>query len=414
MNVNSTDSNSFPVYMADSGQLDAFERLRVSEPVTLFDGQNQYDTSPLFWENILTGSGAVAHLPNEASIRMRVTSASGDKVIRQTREYFRYTPGKSHLIVMSRVMGIPKANTRQRIGYFDANNGLFFENDGSTFGVVQRSSTSGSPVDTRVAQSAFNLDKLDGTGKSGININLANANIFVIDLEWLGVGRTRFGVFDQFGRVQYCHEFRNANTLTVPYMSTANLPVRAELEATGTASGNTDMKNICTSVMVEDGPSALQATGLNFCANNGTSTISVTTRRAVVSIEPKATFNSIVNRGKIGEITFDLYVAGNPIFYEIIYDGTLGGSPSWNSVANESITEFDVAGTTVAGGVMVHSGYIAAGNVNNPSMETDSITAKLPLVLDSAGANPKKLSIVVTSMSGTATVAAAFHFTEVY
>ena len=413
-NARSDDSRGMPVYPLDGAHVDAFERIRISEPITLFDGLNQYNDSPLFFETTLTGGGTSTHLPNESSVRLSVTTASGDKVIRQSREYFRYTPGKSQLILMSNVMGAPKANTRQRLGYFDASNGLFFENNGSTFGVVQRSKVSGSVVDTRVAQSAFNIDKLDGTGLSRINIDLSKANVFVMDFEWLGVGRVRMGVFDQVGRIQYCHEFVHVNTNTTAYSTTACLPLRWELENTGTAASETDLRVICCSVITEDGAFLDQTTGLKFSASNGTTTKSVTSRVAVLSIEPKATFNSIENRGKIANLSFEIYTQDNPVFYEIIYGGTLGGTPSFNSVDGSSIVEYDTAGTTVTGGIVIDSGYVPSGDKLPPSVITRSALSKLPLVLDSTGANPIKLTVVVTSLNLTAVVGAALHWTEVY
>lgn len=395
----------------DNGSLDAFSRLRISQIKTLYDGLNEYNESPLFMENVLTGTGAITHLPNESSVSISTGgTASGAKVVRQSREYFRYIPGKSQYIIMSRIFGATKANVRKRSGYFDDNNGLFFEDNGTNFGLVQRSYTSGSVVDTRIAQTSWNLDKLNGTGASGVTLDLSKDNIFLIDFEWLGAGRVRFGVFID-GKILYLHKFNNENSLTVPYMTTGCLPLRSEIENTSTAASSTDFKITCSSVITEDGASP--ATGLNESCSNGITPIAVTTRRAILSIRPKATFNSIVNRIHAEEVNFDLLAATNNCFYEIVYGGTLGGTPSWTSAGASSTVEFDVAGTTVTGGIVLAQGYCAVGTKTGSSM-SKGLTSKLPLVLDIAGANPINLSIVCTSMSGTSNVAGAFNWLEIY
>jgi hypothetical protein len=403
-------TSPLPVQLnTDNAAGDAFGRLRTSSPTTLFDTNSQYDASPLFIERVLTGGGTSAHLPNESSILFTVGTASGDKVLGQTREYFRYTPGKSQMIIQSRVMGIPKLNTRQRIGYFDDNNGFYFENDGSTFGVVQRSFVTGSVINNRVAQSAFNLDKLDGTGSSGLTIDLSKANIFIIDFQWLGAGRVRFGV-DIDGVVTYCHELLNANHLTTSYMTTGCLPMRAELENTGTSATPTTMKIICSSVIVEDG--SLIASGVQSSVNNGITAIPVTTRRSILTIRPKATFNSIVNRAKVSEFDFEVKVDADAL-YEIVYNGVLGGTPSWTSAGASSTVEYDKAGTTVTGGIVLASGYLGV-SFKGTSNIGKNLVSKLPFCLDIAGANPTNISIVITSFSGTSNATGSMTWKEIY
>lgn len=399
------------VLTADSPSVDAFGRWRVSAPHTIFDAQNEYNDSPLFYETVLTGAGISTHVPNESAVNLTVGTAGGDKVVRQSKEYFRYVPGKSFLVVLSRVMGVPKANTRQRIGYFDAQNGLYFENNGTNFGVVQRSYTSGSVVETRITQANFNLDKLDGTGASGITLDLSKANIFMFDLEWLGVGRVRFGIFGSNGNPVYCHEIDNSNTNTTSYMRTANLPLRNEVENTGISASNTTLKVICSTVVVEDGEQI--ATGIPGSANNGVSAIAVTTRRAILSIRPKLTFNSIVNRAKIEELKV-LIQADAAALWEVVYNGALGGTPSWASVGASNTVEKDVAGTTVTGGIVIASGYISASLGSETANISSSLISKLPFGLNIAGDTPIILSLVVTSVTGTANSLGSFTWKEIY
>jgi len=172
---------------------DAFARVRVSDPVTLFDSTMQYDLQANSWETVVTGTGSVTHRAALAAAEMAVGTASGDRVVRQTHRYIRYQPGKSHLMLATGTLGAVKAGVRRRVGLFDAANGVFFQSTPPGWAVVVRSSTSGSPVDTVIPQADWNMDPLDGSGPSGIVLDPAKANIFLVDLEWLGVGRVRFG-----------------------------------------------------------------------------------------------------------------------------------------------------------------------------------------------------------------------------
>jgi hypothetical protein len=184
---------NFSVSLKDGADKDAFGRLRTADPVSLFTSQFQYDLQPLLWESALSGSGTTTHLPNEAACRMRVAVAA-DEVIRQSRQYSRYKPGKSLLIAETFVMGAGTENVRKRVGYFDAQNGIFLEQNGIVdVALVRRTYTSGAAVDNRVVQASWNVDKFDGTGPSGLTLDLTKAQILLMDLQWLGVGRVRIG-----------------------------------------------------------------------------------------------------------------------------------------------------------------------------------------------------------------------------
>ena len=224
---------------------DAFGRVRVSDPATLFDSQHQYTSQPLYWGEQATGTGAATHLPNEASVRLSTGgTASGAKMYRRTKAYFRYQPGKSQFIAMTFVLGAATNNLRRRVGYYDSHNGIFVEQTGSGASVVRRTYTSGSAVDNVVAQDSWSIDRFDGTGPSGVTLDWTKTQILVIDLQWLGVGRVRVGFYVN-GVLYYAHEFLNANNLSLVYMTSANLPLGYEIENTGITAGTNTMDCIC-------------------------------------------------------------------------------------------------------------------------------------------------------------------------
>lgn len=405
-----------------STSLDAFSRLRTSNPVTVFDSQNQYDMTPLLWENTVGGAGTPTHSVNESCVVMSTGgTASGDYVYRQTKQYFRYQPGKSQLIVLTGVPGSIIVGRRQRWGCFDSQNGLFFEQNGTTLNVVRRTNTSGTVTDNVIPQGSWSGDSLSttiGTTYGTFNLDTTKANVYFIDFQWLGVGRVRFGVYDGEALPLVAHEIDNANTLDTVYMTTGNLPVRFEIENTANCSPIGTMKQICTTVISEGGFETER--GLFQTANTGTNVTAVTGRRSVLSIRPSGSFNGIVNRAQIETLAFDILGQTGgvaDIFYEIVYNPTFSGTPTWTAVGTStSCMEYSTHGTpaigSVSGGVIIDSGYIEVASKATGQLSKELIS-KLPVVLDTAGSTPIPVSIVCSSMGASVNVAAAFNWKEI-
>ncbi len=208
---------------------DAFGRLRSSSPLTLFDSSHRYEDNGLWTTSSGTG-GTTSFNANAGLVDLSVTTASGSEIIRETTKVCSYQPGKSLLVMSTFVMNAPKAGLRQRIGYYGANNGVYLEKNGTaspTF--VERSYVTGALTETSVAQSSWNIDKLDGTGASGVTLDLTKAQILFMDIEWLGLGTVRMGfVID--GKLIHCHSFHHANLITSTYITTASLPLRYEIK----------------------------------------------------------------------------------------------------------------------------------------------------------------------------------------
>lgn len=396
------------ITQSDFATGDAFGRARVSEPTTLFDSQMQYNAQPLLWESV--GDGTATHVAAKAAVQMTVTA--GQSLVRQTRAYHRYQPGKSQLILMTGVLGAATSGVTKRMGYFDASNGIFLELTDAGLGIVKRSNVTGTPTDTRIEQSDWNM-AWGAQGALALTqaIDETKAQIFVIDMEWLGVGRVRCG-FVVDGITFYVHEFNHANVIDTVYMTTANLPIRYEsVSTTGAAS---DMYQICSTVVSEGG--FREELGTPHGIGNGATGVTVSSRRAVLSIRPKATFNTLVNRGAILPDEVGIYVTTAPAYYEIVYGGALGGTPSWASAGDNSIVEYDVAGTTVTGGEVLQTGYVTTSGTGGTAKGSaaTALLSKLPLVLDSAGANPIALSVVLTGIGGNPVVHASVNWRELY
>ena len=341
---------------------DAFGRWRVASPYTILDTKQLVDKLPLFYDEAIAGAGATSvHNPNRASTLMTVPSSVESSVIRQTKLRGTYQPGKSLLILCTFVIGAKVAGVTKRVGYFDEKNGLFLQCQNEQMAIVRRSYSSGSAVDTVVAQADWNVDKMDGTGESLITLDFTKTQILVIDFEWLGVGRVRYG-FVVNGEIFYCHYLNNANILDLAYMSTPNLPIRYEISNSGTGLTST-LEHICSSVVSEGGQ---ESTVLQTYVSRSGAPVTLANQdlyTPVLSLRLKA-----ANIGaRLSPAQVDIMATSSTSYeWRLILNPTIAGADlvSWVGLANSGM-EYDItrnATNTVTGGHIVAGGYGASSN----------------------------------------------------
>src|SRR5210317_2184706 len=361
---------------------DAFGRLRVSNPLTIFDSKNVMSKNNLFDED-LTGSGTVTYTANKSTVNLNVTTASGDKVIRQSKRVMSYQPGKSLLILNTFVMNTPEADLKQKVGTFDANNGIFFYADGTTLKIVRRTYTSGSAVDTEISQSSWNGDKLDGSGASGYTLNVDKASILFTDYEWLGMGAVRVGfVID--GKFIVAHTFLNANDLTTVYMQTANLPIRYEIETTGTISGAAVLQQVCSTAMIEGGyaPEGLrQMIGTASLGGVNLTTAGTFYNLATIRIKSGRPYAVIVPQGALAAA-----VSNSDFELQLRLNATPSTAFSYTSYSDN--VEYDLAGTTtITGGTIISKTYLSGKGVSSANVNGDGFNFDYQLGQTIAGAS---------------------------
>jgi hypothetical protein len=400
------------VGIADGANLDPFSRLRVSEARNLFDSQFTYNLNPLLFEQLVSGSGAsIAHDTTERVALMTFTSTpTGGTASMQTYEWFRYQPGNGQLIFLTFNFIEHATDVLKFVGYGDlANNGVHLISDGS--GLSWRILSDTTHGDETVAQANWNLDPLDGSGGSGITLDVSKTHIAVIDVQALYVGRVRVG-FDIDGQVIYCHEFLHANSATYPYIQTASLPLIAGMTCSGTAS--TTMQFICATVKSEGGP---EEPGSYTFAIEGTATAASGARTHILSLRPKTTFNSLVNRLKFELTSVNVLVTGNnPVLWELCLGQVISGTTTFSDAnATYSAFEYNSAGT-ISGSpaIVIASGYVPANNQAKGEI-AHQVVNRYPITLDAAGAVRAlgTLSLLVTGIGGTSACRASFNWREV-
>ena len=359
-NVNATlDSNANVIISGFSGATsDAFGRLRVSNPYTLFDTNNRYYDHQQF-SSAINGTANVVYVANQSSFQLNVGTSVNDSVIRETMRVFPYQPGKSQLTLLTFCMNTPKTNLRQRVGLFGANDGIFFENDGTYNYMVIRSASTG--VEERVRQDAWNGDRLNGAGgannPSGITLYPDRTQIYYADVEWLGVGNVRVG-FIINGQYILCHTFQHANQTgnTKVYMTTATLPIRYEITNTGATSGASMMTQICSTVISEGGYNSY---GTTQSAGTGTTTkrlASLGTYYPVVSIRLAPTrLDSIVLPRQVDVLSPTV----NYYRWVLLLNPTLTNA-TWAGTSPTGTVQYDTAATAISGGIEIQSGYASS------------------------------------------------------
>ena len=333
----------------DSGALDAFGRQRFSQPFTLFDSMLRYTKRTDLWDESTVGGGTTNFLTNESSLELKTTVASGDTTLRRSRRRFPYQPGKSLLFMGSFVGNQPITGLTQEIGYFDDNNGVILRASGTTIQFVVRSSATGTVQENVVSQAQWNIDTF-------ATFDFTKANIFVTDLEWLGVGRVRCGfVID--GEIRYCHEFNHSNNIDKVYMTSAILPASYRLHNSSAIASPAVLKQICTSVVSEGG---FQPTGPIYITGRGAGSftaISSETMVAAIRMVSGRTDNVII------PAQIDASIGGN-LASNLVAEWRLRLNPTvsgtWLAADNGRGNVQVMSSGTFSGGTVIGAGLVAS------------------------------------------------------
>ena len=385
--ANLASNASVQVSGFSDGLKDAFGRLRVSNPYTLFDTQNRYYDHEQY-SSSLTGTANVVFQANSSTFMCNVGTNSGDSVLRETVRVFPYQPGKSLLIYESFCFNDPKPNLRQRMGYFDSDNGIYFEADGEDLYMVIRSSSSGIVVEDRVAQANWNIDTLSGLGgssnPSGIELEPALDQIWFCDIEWLGVGTVRVG-FIIDGNYIECHHFHHANIPstgtvdnTTTYMTTATLPLRCEITNTGTTGSASMLRQICASVISEGGYQ-LSGSGNPRAASHLIGTPvrlpNDASFKPVIAIRLKPTMLDAV----VIPMNYTLVPVAQSMFQYRIYKYAVTSGGAWVDSAVDSAVQYNLAPTALVSGDIVEQSFINSTNQSSgaPTQEVFTFTYQL-------------------------------------
>lgn len=402
---------SVNVILEDSPNLDAFSRLRVSSPGWRFDGQFPYQYNTDVWDGA-SSSGSLVY--NNVNRLVTLVNDAGTNVTGlQSHYYAPYTPGRGQLSFMTfNMKTAPTSQVTKRVGYFDGNNGVFLEWDATT-GIsvnIASNTTNGSQ---KVLQANWNIDPLLGTGPSGFTLDLTKVQIFFVSLQALYVGRVIVG-FDIDGKLVPVHAFTHANKITAPYIQQASQPVRFEVRGTNAAASQMDA--ICATVISEGGEELMDIFGRPFAVNTGVVSTPVTVRRPILTIRPKAAFNSQRNHALMIPTGAAAYVGIAFGVVELVRNGTITGpanTPYTDVDTINSTVEYNTNGTSITGGQAIYADYATPNTIEHidqgdlaPGRLIFNYSYTLP------NNNADSLSLVVTS-SGSSTCTGSMNWKEI-
>jgi len=392
-------------------QLDAFSNMRTADPSFVADGQLTYDLQPILYQQVTSANGTIAHdATNRCATISLASASSGEDTYMQSYQHYRYQAGRGQEIFITWAGHSLTANCEMYVRYGNGSNGIGFASDGTLTGSRFEILSDTGNGDQLVSQANWNQDKLDGTGASGYTLDPTKTHILVIDVQALYVGRVRVG-FDIDGAIVWAHEFYHANNIAVPYIQTANLPIRAGIKATDdSATGS--MRFICSCVLSRGGQE--QIAGYDYSVE-GTVEAASGARTHLLSIRPKTTFNSITNRVEFVLEDVEILVTGNnPVYWELCLGQALT-TPTYAD-ANATYSAYEYADAETLSGspaVVFASGYCAASN-QAKGVVSRGITNRYPITLDVAGAvrDMGTLTLLVTGLGAASVCRGQIHWKE--
>ena len=366
--------------------LDAFGRLRTSECFTTFSYYpslltNNSSLDVDTWVTLEGGLGSATY-HNDNYINMSVSSTN-DYVVRITKQPMEYQPGKSRLLyITGTILGenLNGDTLTTRLGLFNIDSstppavteGVYFQTDGTNLQWVETTQLGTITVN----QSSWNVDIFDGNGPSGKTLTTSHlqvAMLYVIDQEWLGVGRIRVGfVID--GVIYYAHLFNHS--LSVQYTTTPRQRICYQINGTS-ISGTHTMRQMCATSISESGYFPLCPRVSVSTTSNGVSMDSQGTKYILLALKIQSQYtNGLIkllgsttsysgNSGRTGLYEIQLHSTNGSI-------GSINGSLSYSSISN-SISQFavgDGSQTISSDGFILSSGFVSG--------QTNAIIVRTP------------------------------------
>jgi hypothetical protein len=392
-------------------QVDAFNRLRVSNPLTLFDSSHRFRDNNL-WSSLTANGGTVSFNLTQGLMDLNVTNAAGASALRETTKVFAYQPGKSLLVMNTFVMGASATGLVQRVGYFGDENGIYFQMEDDAISFVERSIVTGSLVNTVTPRSSWNGDKLNGTGPSGVTLDITKAQIMWMDIEWLGVGTIRTG-FIINGQFITCHSFHHANIINSTYITTASLPLRYEIFNKSATAGSKTLKQICSTVISEGG---YELRGLQQAI--GTPITSPKTLTTQGIFYPVATIRLNPNRldGIVILTALSIMGTSTGIYnWQVRASGTTtGGSGTWVDAGVDSCVQYKLDATGITGGRILASGFLTANTQSAASVDIlKEALFKFQLERNIFTGTPFELTLAVAASTNTELVYGSMDWEEI-
>lgn len=385
------------VKYADTSNLDAFGRLRISNITSLLEYKHTFNKLPLIINEVTAGTATSVWQQQYAQVQM-TTSSNNDYVIRQGKSRGIYQPGKGQIVETTFSNFQIQTNVIKRVGYFTTTtsapynsimDGFLLESNGQTGVISFQIWQSGTSIYSAATTSWLTEDY------NVTNIDWSLSQLMMVDYQWLGVGRVRFYMIID-GAPKLFATYTAANNIPYVYMSSANQPIRYEIRQVGAGSGTFNM--ICSQVAMEGSLNNLfRSQGLQ--AFNIQSMATAGTKYALLGFR--------LNSGSEGanvilEIVFSINTTSpskSDYYLTIEWNPTLSSSVTFSATTNSPVEYATGGGRTVTTSNFIISTALGAGsgaqsdsfnftdNIIRPGVNVDGTRDEIWICAVSAGNN---------------------------
>ncbi|MDT9718060.1 hypothetical protein QVE09_04075 [Paenibacillus sp. ClWae2A] len=350
-----------------------FDELRVAQKTPIVELTSVYGLSILRDAVTTTGAGTVTN--NATEYNLSTTASGVDSAVLESVLRGRYEPGYAgEAGIGVRIPSLPIGNQVAQWGLYDTQNGAFFGvNSTTVFVTVRRAG-----VDTTVPQSLWNVDPLNGTGPSGVTLNLSKGNIYQVLFTWYGYGVIEFRVVipDPVTLAQEVVTVHRFSPTGQTSFVDPNLPLRAQVANNGTGAVYSIFVGGRQYSIIGKYEPTYRVTSERRRITNVTSTLTPVisfTRKAVFPAGSARTNSVQVNLEEINVIsTVDLS-------YQVLVGGTLNGAfvnyPTATTIIPDSETALLVnnTSTTITGGEVVFQGITGGGAGNTTILASEEL-----------------------------------------
>jgi hypothetical protein len=330
----------------------AFGDLRIAELTPEVEVTFPYNINGEFLNTTTANGGTVTQADSMAVLQTSTNSAGS--ALMETVRPLKYRAGLGALARYTGLFTTGVANSTQRIGVGDDNDGYFFGYNGADFGILRIQDG----TETWTSQANWNIDVMDGSNgsdnPSNMTLDPTKINVFEIAYQWLGAGEIEFFIEDPAdGQFAPVHRIRYANTNTVPSVYNATLPLSAKVINSGNTS-NLTLKSASMAGFVEGKSKILGPTEVY----DSTSTHS--TETAFFHLRNKSTYLTLDNR--VTCYLQKLSVGNDAVSlstFRVYRNATLSGVASWADInGDDSPMEVDEVQTYTSGGTLLFSGVV--------------------------------------------------------
>jgi hypothetical protein len=205
-----------------------------------------------------------------------------------------------------------------------------------------------SSTDTWVAQSAWNGDKLDGTGASGFTLNPQFGNIYQVDMQYLGFGnvnmKVRVASGDNNAAWVTAHVFAFPNTRTTPHSSQPSMP----FTQTAYSAGSTTNVSVACGSFAGFVEGDIMLTGPRMTYEDVSTAVSTGAYYALMTVRNDYTYRGRANQAVVNLLSMGgAHDDATPVTLYLIRNGTLVGTPNFQAWSPSSVTDVDTAAATV-------------------------------------------------------------------